>query len=789
MNRTLWTAIFAVMFWMLSGVLAYGAVPNDVNGDGGVDVADVQCVALAVLGPQPPGCLAKPAAADLNCDDSTDVVDYQLIVLVVLKFPAAGMPPDKDANGDNIHDDCGGGVDPFCGDGECDPDETCISCEEDCGVCIDVGVGDIIITEIMKDPRAITDEKGEWFELRNMTTSPVSLHGWTIEDADGQSHKISSTPALTIGASALVVLGNNGNPATACGVDVDYAYSNFSLDNDGVDGIMLVAPDGTVVDEVFYDDDTFPDVPGYSLMLHPGKMKSTWNDDGANWCLGPLALDCEDWGTPNIYNPFCQPLPNCGDGSQQFGETCDDSNTVPGDGCDEKCQNENLAWCGNADVEYGETCDDGNTEAGDGCSPACQFEGVSVCGDGKKENAEECDDGNTKSGDGCDANCKLEEGCGDGIIQQDAGEQCDPPNPPDCSAECQLSYTDPLCGDGYKHEDEECDDGCLMGQAYVCEQVVDDNDGCSWECKLEGTCGDGILDEAKEECDDGNNLPGDGCDPFCFGENLVPACEPSPCCGDWQLNPGEGCDDGNLVDGDGCDGDCAIEQPPVCTPSPCCGDGSVDDGESCDDGNLEDDDGCSGTCLMESVCGNGEPEGDEECDDGNLDPGDGCDGGCQWESTCGDGKVEAPETCDDGNTIGGDGCSAECNEEGGGTGTVTGTITYPGGAVGATNNLYINFLTGNPPNVEPGWVWQKMVVKSFPYTYTLEEAPAGTFEAIASFDKDGNGVEGENSQPPEPPDALGVHFAFTNPKKFTVVEGQTTAGVDIKLEVPLPPPN
>jgi cysteine-rich repeat protein len=415
-----------------------------------------------------------------------------------------------------------------------------------------------------------------------------------------------------------------------------------------------------------------------------------------------------------------------------------------------------------------------------------------VCGDGDIENAEECDDGNTKSGDGCDSDCKIEAGCGDGVIDQNAGEQCDPPDPPDCSAECQLNYVDAKCGDGYKHEDEECDDGCMWGMAHVCEQGLDDDDGCSWECKIEGTCGNGELDDL-EECDDGNNIPGDGCDPFCMGEDPpVGVCEPSPCCGDFQLNEGEGCDDGNLDFGDGCDDQCQIEEAPACEPSPCCGDGEIDDGEFCDDGNIDDGDGCSSQCASEAECGNGSPEGEEECDDGNFVNGDGCDANCEWESVCGDGKEEPPETCDDGNLVSGDGCDEACHTEGeGGSGTVTGTITYPGGSWGPTNNVYINFEIGTPPDVEPGWVWQKVVVTSFPYDFTLEEAPAGTFGMYVFADINGDGQEGENGVPgdPETGDADGIHIDFTNPQQFIVVEGETTAGINVKLEEIPPPPD
>lgn len=737
------------------------AIANDVNGDGEIDVVDVQCVVLTILGPGLPNCLADADAADLNCSGGTDVVDYQLIVLVVLAHPAAGIPEGKDTNGDNIHDDCGV-VDPP-----------------------DVDVGDIIITEIMKDPLAIADVKGEWFELRNKTNSPIDLDGWKIEDLNGESHTIDPVGDFVIGtgASAYAILGNNGNPFTACGVDVDYVFSNFTLDNDDPDGIMLVAPDGTVVDEVFYDDDDFLDIPGYAMQLHPGKQTAAFNDVGSNWCLTPKALSCEDWGAPGIAPLNCSETPDCGDSAIQFGEDCD----PPGNGCDAKCQDESKAYCGNDDIEFGESCDDGNTDAGDGCSPVCQLEGIPECGNNVIDFGETCDDGNKINGDFCDENCQIEPGCGNGVVED--GEQCDqvdPPNP-DC-VDCKFTYIEPKCGDGWKHELEECDDGCMEGMAFECEVVVDDGDGCSWECKLEDLCGNGVLD-GLEECDDGGTDPGDGCDENCMGEpDLPPACEPSPCCGDWKLDLGEACDDGNLDVGDGCDDMCEKEQAPVCAPSPCCGDGVTDEGEACDDGNIDDGDGCSGECAAEFECGNGEPEADEECDDGNNVSGDGCSQDCEWENTCGNGEEEPPETCDDGNVVAGDGCDENCQVEGGDTGTVTGTAAFGEGGGGPQNNLYIMLEIGEPPDNVPGWTWQKFSVTEFPYDYTLENVPVGTYSVYAYVDVGADGDEQENGQPPTPTaeDADGIHLNFMDPKTMTVVAGETTAGIDILLSV-LPP--
>ncbi len=63
----------------------------------------------------------------------------------------------------------------------------------------------------------------------------------------------------------------------------------------------------------------------------------------------------------------------------------------------------------------------------------------------------------------------------------------------------------PDCGDGIIGIGEECDDGI--------------NDGgygeCGKDCKLGAYCGDGILQEEYEHCDDGNTLNGDDCPSSC----------------------------------------------------------------------------------------------------------------------------------------------------------------------------------------------------------------------------------------------------------------------------------
>ncbi len=79
----------------------------------------------------------------------------------------------------------------------------------------------------------------------------------------------------------------------------------------------------------------------------------------------------------------------------------------------------------------------------------------------------------------------------------------------------------------------------------------------------------------------------------------VPEAEPgSGCCGNGQLDPGEGCDDGNTTGGDGCSSSCQSEDG---CDGACCGDGHVDPGEDCDDGNTTGGDDCSETCKVEII--------------------------------------------------------------------------------------------------------------------------------------------------------------------------------------------
>jgi fibro-slime domain-containing protein len=222
-------------------------------------------------------------------------------------------------------------------------------------------------------------------------------------------------------------------------------------------------------------------------------------------------------------------------------------------------------------------------------------------------------------------------------------------------------------------------------------------------------CGDAINNQGGiEECDDGNVVPGDGCNGACKVERNWTCPRQGPCtriivCGDGSIGAGEVCDDSNTKDGDGCSADCTYQDPAFrCDPGQSCvrvsqcGNKRIEAGEDCDDANTKAGDGCNSSCKLEGGfvcptpgapckpaprCGDGVMQGanGEVCDDGNQKDGDGCSADCKTKDVgcvcspgqlckcptlkCGNGKVEGSEQCDDGNTKPGDGCNGSCQIE------------------------------------------------------------------------------------------------------------------------------
>ncbi|CAD8124924.1 unnamed protein product [Paramecium sonneborni] len=269
-----------------------------------------------------------------------------------------------------------------------------------------------------------------------------------------------------------------------------------------------------------------------------------------------------------------------------------------------------------------------------------------ICGDGIIQGLEECDDGNLISNNSCHL-CKYQ-----------CKEFCQICLFGNC-LQCQDGFVlnsnfncDPLCGDSnlIPYSNEQCElsvngvwDRCQDCKFISIPNCKTDSFPICLECEvgyqiIENEClphcGDKIILEQYEDCDDGNLQPYDGCYQCkfqCIEDCNI--CDRGQCflkcengykfvnnsclsiCGDQIVTKEEECDDGNLQPYDGCF-QCMYSCPKNCYN---CYQGT------CLECNYQYQLLDSNQCKQQQLnCGDGLLQGQEECDDENYQANDGC---------------------------------------------------------------------------------------------------------------------------------------------------------------------
>lgn len=217
---------------------------------------------------------------------------------------ATAYPGNSEVDGDGVDNDCDGMTDeqPWAG-------------------------GELVITEVMNNPKNITDPNGEWFEIYNSTEGDLNLNGIEIQSGS-ETHIIAPGDPLVIGAGEYMVLGANSNTATNGNMTVDYEYSDISLSNESDD--LSLSAEGVVIDSLSWDDGaTMPDPDGGSINLDPWKIDSTLNDDVNNWCTSLNSWELlGDAGSPGEENELCSHVDHDGDGFSRDDGDCDDTSVT-----------------------------------------------------------------------------------------------------------------------------------------------------------------------------------------------------------------------------------------------------------------------------------------------------------------------------------------------------------------------------------------------------------------------------------------------------------------------------
>ncbi|WP_236516021.1 MopE-related protein [Sandaracinus amylolyticus] len=168
---------------------------------------------------------------------------------------------------------------------------------------------------------------------------------------------------------------------------------------------------------------------------------------------------------------------------------------------------------------------------------------------------------------------------------------------------------------------------------------------CVDEACAVSTCGDGVVDTARDEqCDDGNDERGDGCEPT----SCIFTCSIDSDCADDEECDGEArCEEHRCVPGTDLDdgAECTLaDVPDVDAGMPDAGieDAGVDFDGGTDDPTIGQ---CRAGVCVSRGCGNGVLGEGEECDDGNSEDGDGCDTDCTY-SCENDAECQNETVCD-----------------------------------------------------------------------------------------------------------------------------------------------
>ena len=190
----------------------------------------------------------------------------------------------------------------------------------------------LVISELMKDPDAVSDDFGEWFELTNIG-SDIDLNGLEVQDADGNGFVVNGALAMPSGSALLFAV--SADAAANGGVTPDYVYdvADLKLSNEG--GSITLVLGGRAVDTVAWD--SLPSLKGHAIALDPSALDPVANDLVASWCAAGSAYGDGDFGTPGAANESCSGAPRDADGD---GVTdSDDCDPADGDvyaGADEQ---------------------------------------------------------------------------------------------------------------------------------------------------------------------------------------------------------------------------------------------------------------------------------------------------------------------------------------------------------------------------------------------------------------------------------------------------------------------
>jgi hypothetical protein len=163
-----------------------------------------------------------------------------------------------------------------------------------------LSAGDLVISEVMVDFLAVSDFRGEWFEVYNNTADTVELNGLVVGCGGNNGFTFGGYIQVNSGEEALFAVNTNSSSNGGLpSVDGTYAYSTCAFTyNDS----LSIGFSSTTFDSLTWTN-SFPFTSGSSMNL--GTLDATSNDSAVNWCEASSSYGSGDLGTPGDVNDNC----------------------------------------------------------------------------------------------------------------------------------------------------------------------------------------------------------------------------------------------------------------------------------------------------------------------------------------------------------------------------------------------------------------------------------------------------------------------------------------------------
>lgn len=178
--------------------------------------------------------------------------------------------------------------------------------------------GELVITEVMPQPGAVSDTVGEWFEAKALAA--FDLNGVALDRAGDAANPrvIESADCIHVNAGDHVVFARSADSAiNNLPAGLVKGTFTFSMVNGSptTPGDVQILHDGAVIDAVSWTGSTAE----RALQLDPDLTDATSNDSPSNFCNATTEYGAasattgrRDFGTPGAANTQCALLPPAG---------------------------------------------------------------------------------------------------------------------------------------------------------------------------------------------------------------------------------------------------------------------------------------------------------------------------------------------------------------------------------------------------------------------------------------------------------------------------------------------